>query len=103
MKEGVPVPPKSVFMSGVLVGEIKGKLLFPSHQFFSAYGKLFKSKENLKLGDPRLEEYLEGQEIEAKEATSGYTAVLFEGATLGGGKTSGGRIKNHYPKGLRNK
>ena len=27
--------------------------------------------------------------------------VFFEGASLGGGKASGGKIKNHYPKGLR--
>ena len=32
----------------------------------------------------------------------GAPAVLVDGFPLGGGKVSGGRIKNHYPKGLRN-
>ena len=40
----------------------------------------------------------------AKHATAqnGWCAVLVDGFPLGGGKVSGGRIKNHYPKGLRN-
>lgn len=101
-EHGMPIPPRSVFSAGVLVGEIRGKLLFPSHQFFSAYGKLFKRQENLLRGDERVTAYLRGEEIEAREVKgSGFTAVLYEGTALGGGKTSGGVIKNHYPKGLR--
>ena len=34
-------------------------------------------------------------------AQNGWCAVLVDGFPLGGGKASGGRIKNHYPKGLR--
>ena len=49
----------------------------------------------------RLADYLFGLEIDAKQAKEGYTAVLLEGYPLGGGKTVDGRIKNHYPKGLR--
>lgn len=79
-------------------------MLFPSHQFFSAYGRLFKRQENLTRGDARVAEYLRGEEIEAVDtSSSGFVAVLFEGAPLGGGKASSGRIKNHYPKGLRTK
>ena len=100
---GCPIPKYSVFMSGVAVGEIKKGRIEPHHQFFSAYGREFLNKENLKKGDPRLLAYLRGEEIEAKEAKGGYLALLYEGAPLGGGKASGGRIKNHYPKGLRNK
>ena len=96
-----PIPKGSVFMSGVLLGEIKGSTFCPHHQFFSAYGDLFKYRENLERGDTRVEKYLAGEEIEAKEGAKGWCAILFEGAPLGGGKASGGRIKNHYPKGLR--
>lgn len=104
LPRGIPVPPKSVFMAGVLLGSAEKGLLFPSHQFFSAYGRLFKRQENLTRGDARLEKYLRGEEIAAENVTdSGWCAVLFEGAALGGGKASAGRIKNHYPKGLRNK
>ena len=96
-----PIPKNSVFMSGVMLGEIKGSTFFPHHQFFSAYGKLFKNRINLTNGDTRVEKYLRGEEIETSESIKGWCAILFEGATLGGGKASSGKIKNHYPKGLR--
>ena len=96
-----PIPRGSVFMSGVLIGEIKGSTFCPHHQFFSAYAELFKIKERLLRGDKRVEKYLAGEEIEASENIKGWCAVLFEGAALGGGKASSVRIKNHYPKGLR--
>ena len=102
ISHGLPVPPRSVFMAGVLVGEISGEIFKPSHQFFSVYGGLFRSRLELKRGDPRTDDYLLGREIDAPDC-QGYTAVMYEGATLGGGKASGGRLKNHYPKGLRNK
>ena len=96
----MPIPPKSVFSAGVLIGEIRGKNLFPSHQFFSAYGNLFKIK--IKLDREKAEKYLSGEEIDASlETGSGYCALFFGSASLGGGKISNGKIKNHYPKGLR--
>ena len=96
-----PIPKGSVFMSGVLIGEIKGSTLVPHHQFFSAYGNLFKCREILTRDDERVAKYLAGEEITASTGVKGWCAVFFEGATLGGGKASGGKIKNHYPKGLR--
>jgi len=101
LSHGYPVPPKSVFSAGVLLGTVQKGLLFPSHQFFSAYGKLFKRRQNLLRGDARIKKFLSGEEIDADFAESGYVAVLYEGAVLGGGKASLGKIKNHYPKGLR--
>ena len=98
-----PPPPSSVFMYGVLLGELKGKTLIPSHQFYSAYGELFKNRCELSGDAARLGAYLSGEEIDADEgAKGGFTVLLYRGAVIGGGKTSGGRIKNHYPKGLRN-
>ena len=98
----LPIPPYSVFMSGVMLGEIKKGILFPHHQLFSAYGGLMKRKEDLGRDDPRVAKYLRGEEIETQITESGWCAVTYEGVPLGGGKISGGRIKNHYPKGLRN-
>ncbi len=98
---GCPIPKGSVFMSGVMLGEIKGSTLVPHHQFFSAYADLFKAKENLERGDARVEKYLAGEEIEVTSNIKGWCAIFFEGSALGGGKASGGKIKNHYPKGLR--
>ena len=96
------IPAYSTFMSGVILGEIKKGIFFPHHQFFSAYGKQFKRKENLCRGDQRVEKYLRGEEIDTEITECGWCAVLYEGVALGGGKISGGKIKNHYPKGLRN-
>ncbi len=97
-----PIPPHSVFMAGVLVGEVMRGILHPEHQFFSVYGQDFKNIISLDSADPRVNEYLKGLEIECNESISGYVAIVYRGATLGGGKASGGRVKNHYPKGLRN-
>ncbi len=98
-----PVPPRSVFMPGVMLGEIRKGIFHPHHHFFSAYGALMKRALNLKYGDPRVKKYLRGEEIDAgDEITDGWCVICYEGAPLGGGKCVGGRIKNHYPKGLRN-
>ena len=96
-----PIPPRGVFMSGVMLGEVKGKILRPAHQLFSVYGRLFKRRLELSDDTRRLSDYLMGREIAAPDV-SGYCAVLYRGAPLGGGKASGGTLKNHYPKGLRN-
>ena len=97
----LPIPPYSVFMPGVLLGEVKKGNFFPHHQLFSAYGERFLRRENLKRDDERVVKYLRGEEIDS-EIQSGWCAVCYEGVSLGGGKASNGRIKNHYPKGLRN-
>ena len=102
LPHGMPIPSKGVFMAGVLVGEIQKGILRPSHQFFSVYGALMKRIENLENGDGRIERYLCGEEIECRDFDgSGWCAVAYHGTPIGGGKASGGVIKNHYPKGLR--
>ncbi len=97
-----PIPQRSVFMGGVLVGELSRGVIKPSHQLFSVYGGLMKRREELTKNDERIFRYLHGEEIDALSIDgSGWCAVMYCGATLGGGKASGGKIKNHYPKGLR--
>jgi hypothetical protein len=97
-----PIPPRSVFMGGVLVGEVRRGILYPSHHLFSAYGDLFRLKVDLYDADERLVSYLRGEEIATEISESGWCSVRYAGASLGGGKISSGRVKNHYPKGLRN-
>ena len=91
-----------VICKGVCLGIIKKDRVEPHHQFFKAYGKDFLNKIDLKSGDQEAELYLKGNEINCEGAQNGYVAILFEGVPLGGGKVSAGKIKNHYPKGLRN-
>ena len=99
ISHGCPLPRHSVFSAGVLVGEVRGKLLFPSHQLFTAYGELF--KRQIEPSEADLHRYLAGEETEAPEGRTGYVAINYRGATIGGGKASDGRIKNYFPKGLR--
>ncbi len=102
----IPLPPAGVFAAGVCVGTCAKNRIEPHHQFYSALGSLFCRQLHLTTTDPRVAQYLRGEEIDCPELAgekNGYTAVLFEGAPLGGGKCVGGRLKNHYPKGLRNK
>ena len=104
ISHGMPVPPNSIFSAGVLLGEIRKGIFTPSHQFFSAYGNDFKSKAELGENERACEAYLRGEELEAPIGSSdGWCAVTYNGAVIGGAKISGGRMKNHYPKGLRNK
>ena len=42
------------------------------------------------------------EELSAGGVEPGWVALTVSGFPLGMGKASGGRIKNHYPKGLRN-
>ena len=97
---GIPI-----HRAGVLAGEMKGRRFVPAHQLYSAArAEDCRAALDLSLEDARLPRYLHGEEISAEGAsvTSGYLAIMVEGIPLGFGKASGGKIKNHYPKGLRN-
>ena len=99
----VPFPPVSlhILRAGVFAGRVQNGRFVPEQPLFAAYGALCKNQEPLTLADPRTAEYLRGGEIEAAAAQSGWCCVTVDGFALGGGKVSGGRVKNHYPKALR--
>ena len=100
--EGLNTVKLRVVRGGVLVGSVLKKRFQPAHALFMAYGAQCTNREELTLADPRTAAWLRGEEIDAATAQNGWCAVLVDGFPLGGGKVSGGRIKNHYPKGLRN-
>ena len=88
--------------AGVFVGCIKKNYFEPEHSLFvTADIENVRRVLNLKLNDPRLQQFLRGEEINADNNAKGYTLVACEGIPLGFGKASGGRLKNKYPKGLR--
>ena len=101
----LPIPPFGVVAAGAAVGEVRKGRITPHHHFFMAYGTEFSVKVVLDADDPAVAKYLAGEEIAVDSSASGYAAVLLRvGETeipLGGGKLSGGRLKNYYPKGLR--
>lgn len=100
--EGLNTAKLRVVRGGVLAGSVLKKRFQPAHALFMAYGADCTNREELTLADPRTAAWLRGEEIDAAIAQNGWCAVLVDGFPLGGGKVSGGRIKNHYPKGLRN-
>ncbi len=92
-----------VLRAGVLAGEFVKKRIEPAHALFSSFRpEYFRRVLELSLDDSRLAQYLSGMETDC-DTDAGYTCVSVEGISLGFGKCSGGRLKNKYPKGLRNK
>ena len=85
----LPAAKLHVLRAGVPAGRAAKGRFEPAHALFMAYGAQCTNCEELTLADPRT-------------AQNGWCAVLVDGFPLGGGKASGGRIKNHYPKALRN-
>lgn len=100
--EMLPTGKLRLVRGGVLAGSVVKKRFQPAHALFMAYGARCTNREELTRDDPRTAAWLRGEEIEAATAQNGWCAVCVDGFPLGGGKVSGGRIKNHYPKGLRN-
>ena len=99
----VPFPQTNlhVLRAGVFVGSVQKGRFVPEHHLFTAFGAQCVNREELTLDDPRCVEYLSGREVEARIAADGWCCVTVDGWPLGGGKVSGGRVKNHYPKALR--
>lgn len=104
LPEGLPeLSGLGVLRAGVQLGEVKKSRIEPAHALYMAARpeELTQTLE-LSLHDPRLEAFLRGEEIPVDPSYSGYTGVSVEGIVTGFGKCSGGRLKNRYPKGLRN-
>ena len=99
----VPFPQTGlhVLRAGVFVGSVQKGRFVPEHHLFTAFGAQCANREELTLADPHCVEYLSGREVEARTAADGWCCVTVDGWPLGGGKVSGGRVKNHYPKALR--
>ena len=96
-----PELPLHILRAGVLAGSAQKGRFVPEHHLFTACGAQCPNQENLTLADPRTVAYLKGEEIEARTAQNGWCCVMVDGYPLGGGKVSGGKVKNHYPKALR--
>ena len=88
--------------AGVAVGQLQKGRFEPHHHLFNAYGTVCANAEKLSAQEERCSAYLRGEELAAQNAQNGFCAVLADGFCMGFGKVSGGRLKNRYPKGLRN-
>lgn len=102
LPEGLPeLGGLGVLRAGVELAYRRGKRLEPAHgAFMSRKADVCRNKAGFSPDSQELAAFFRGEEIGCQGA--GYTAVCVNGVTAGFGKASGGRLKNHYPKGLRN-
>lgn len=100
--EGMPnLAGLNVLRAGVELAVLRPKRLEPAHgAFMSRSMEECRRVLNFSAESRELAAFLLGEEIDCAE--KGYVAVCVNGVTVGFGKASGGRLKNHYPKGLRN-
>lgn len=90
-----------VLRAGTELCQVKPKRLEPAHGIFMCHeGNACRNRMDLPVDGPEILAFLRGEEIDRPGA--GYTAVCVNGVTVGFGKASEGRLKNRYPKGLRN-
>lgn len=96
--EGIPV-----VRYGYEFAKIVGNRLEPCHgAFLCRKAEDCRSFVDFAAGDATLAAYLRGEEIPCAPSLKGYTAVCVCGVPLGFGKAGSTRLKNKYPKGLRN-
>lgn len=92
-----------VLRGGVLLGGMMKNRIEPAHALFmAARAEECAALVSLTPDSPGLAAFLHGEEIPVDDSVRGYAAVSCGGAVTGFGKCSGGRLKNRYPKGLRN-
>ena len=95
--------------AGLHIGEFKKQRFEPSHSLALAL-KLNDAKNLVKLtcDNPQTTGFFNGQSVvlsdeQTAECKKGWALVCVDGYTAGWGKVNGTQVKNHYPKGLRNK
>ena len=95
--------------AGLHIGEFKKQRFEPSHSLALAL-KLNDAKNLVKLtcDNPQTTGFFNGQSVvlsdeQGAECKKGWALVCVDGYTAGWGKVNGTQVKNHYPKGLRNK
>lgn len=95
--------------AGLHIGEFKKQRFEPSHSLALAL-KLNDAKNVAKLtcDNPQTIGFFNGQSVmlsdeQAAECKKGWALVCVDGYPAGWGKVNGAQVKNHYPKGLRNK
>lgn len=95
--------------AGLHIGEFKKQRFEPSHSLALAL-KLNDAKNVVKFtcDNPQTIGFFNGQSVmlsneQAAECKKGWALVCVDGYPAGWGKVNGTQVKNHYPKGLRNK
>ena len=91
---------KNAIVAGIFAGRLKNNRFVPNHHLFKCDIKIKNCKLlNLSFLDSKALDFIAGKEISFD--SMGYCGVRIEGIPLGFGKSSCKKLKNHYPKGLR--
>jgi NOL1/NOP2/sun family putative RNA methylase len=93
-----------VIRAGLPIAQIQKDRLEPAHAVSHWFARGFTGVPALDLepNDPRVTAFLRGELLEVDSSHAGWVLVRCAGLGLGWGKQVGSRIKNHYPKHLRN-
>ena len=87
--------------AGVFMGEVDKNIFYPSHHLAHVLTlDQVNQSINFSPKDSQLLQYLRGEELPT-QCEDGWVLIAVDGMSLGWGKASKGRLKNHYPKGLR--
>lgn len=95
--------------AGLHIGEFKKNRFEPSHSLALALKKTeAENTVELTCDDPQTNGFFNGLSImltqeQADKCKKGWVLVCVDGYPAGWGKVNGTQVKNHYPKGLRNK
>lgn len=86
-----------VLRAGLHIAAVKEKNIVPDHA--AALSVFPADVPFTEMNSDEAKAYIAGEEIPLN--TSGWTVMRYKGLNIGWGKGSNGRIRNHYPKGLR--
>jgi len=90
-----------ILRGGLQLGTLKKDRFEPNHALaLSLNQDQVKRYVNLSSSDEGIIKYLKGDILEVNEE-NGWCLVTVDGYSIGWGKVSSGKMKNHYPKGLR--
>lgn len=90
----------NVMRYGIYIGDIVNNRFEPSHFLYRSNLLRNKFKYVFDLNDENYEKYIKGYEIDCN-LNNNYYLVTYNGYSLGYGKCSNHKLKNKYPKGLR--
>lgn len=89
--------------AGLHLGHLKKNRIEPAHALaMSLHPDQAARSWNLPSDSAEVNAYLRGEVLSLPPEYQGWTLVTTDGLPLGWGKASGGQLKNHLPKGLRN-
>lgn len=101
LPEGINIDKIKVVRAGLELGEVRKGRFIPSHALALALKKEdFKNTIDFDSESEEIKKFLRGETIDAD--IEGWCCVLADGYPIGWAKGSGGVLKNHYPKHLRN-